>query len=505
MRAIGYVICGLALLAGVGEAEAATTVFSLNCTGAFGQLTTAILNNSWTSVSGSDVTVQPGDVIALDGICDDVVYPFFGVTISNHTYNVSSNTTPSLVAGDGIEGQVIVSHAQTAVTLIGITIEGQTGGSVPALDVDMQSQVSVANSSVTESTGPGIIVDRSSSATLTNTTVSHSGQAGVAGQDDGIEVVRGSSLILGALQANGSVDSTQAVTVSSNSGNGIVATGNSSLSIAGGSVTGNSEAQIFVAGGSSARIDGALVTSTTPPNLMPAALVGIGGAAILLTGGADVSGSTFATAAIIESLSSLVLNGSTVSTALASGEAIRAAESSNLISYGGNTIENTGASGIAIEIEENSAFLELLPSGTNTEPLKYYATQLAAGFTGTPATPSLAADTITGAGSIQIESNMELGTGATTSNWTGAITVAQNSSVRMDGGITVTGTVTITQASNGFFNTALGGQNIVSGGVSCPFAATAGARIAGPSKVLLSSGGASAVTIGNTSPDCQEF
>ena len=78
-------------------------------------------------------------------------------------------------------------------------------------------------------------------------------------------------------------------------------------------------------------------------------------------------------------------------------------------------------------------------------------------------------DTITGNGSVQIESNMELGTGGTTpSSWTGIITVAQNSSLRMDGGITVTGAVKLTQASNGFFNISNGGQNIVTGGVSCP-------------------------------------
>jgi hypothetical protein len=479
MKGLKYAIGGLALLAGLCDAADATTVFSLTCTGAFGQLSTAILNNAtWTSISGADATVQPGDVIALTGLCDDVVYPFFGLTITNHNYNVATDTTPSLVTTDGIEGQVVVSHAQSGVTLIGISIEGQSGVANPALTVDQQSQASVANSRVIDASGAGVLVERSSSLTLTNTTVSASGQAGVAGQNDGIDVVGASSLFLGGLLSSGSVDATQEVTVSGNPGNGIALVGNSSLSMAGGSVTGNSQAQIFASGGSSARIDGADITQTVTPTEMPAALVQIGGSAVLLTGGADVSGGAFADATSVASTSSLVLNGATVSTTLANANALHADTSSNIISYGGNTVQST--SGVAVEVLRGSSFAELVPTLANAGPVFNYATQIVPGFTGTPAQPTTGADHFTGTGTVEMQSDMEIGTGsATPSIWTGAITVQQNSSFRLDGGISITGGVSLIQGSNGFFNKSLGGTNSVA--VTCT--GTDSAHVAGPANV----------------------
>jgi hypothetical protein len=181
----------------------------------------------------------------------------------------------------------------------------------------------------------------------------------------------------------------------------------------------------------------------------------------------------------------ITLQGTTVTQSDANDATALIADGSTLLSLGGNTITNSASGGVAVSVSNASTFRE-----RNESAILF----------------PLTADAITGAGSAQIESNIELGTGGSTpSGWTGAITVAQNSSVRMDGGITVTGAVTITQGSNGFFNTADGGQNIVTGGVGCPWTDTAASRVAGNAKVLLSSGGASAVTIGVTSPDCLGF
>ena len=137
-------------------------------------------------------------------------------------------------------------------------------------------------------------------------------------------------------------------------------------------------------------------------------------------------------------------------------------DGSTVISAGGNTITNSGTGATAIQVANASTFHERTDAVVSTN----FAT---------------AADTITGGGIVQMQSNMELGTGATTpSTWTGAITVAQNSSFRMDGGMSISSSVTLGQGSNGFFNTAGGGSNTVTGTVKCTGSS---AHVAGPNSV----------------------
>ena len=67
--------------------------------------------------------------------------------------------------------------------------------------------------------------------------------------------------------------------------------------------------------------------------------------------------------------------------------------------------------------------------------------------------------------------------------WRGSIAVAQNSTFRMSGGASIGGSVKLSQASNGFFNTANGGANNVAGGVSCPWTTVPSAHLAGPTSI----------------------
>jgi hypothetical protein len=82
----------------------------------------------------------------------------------------------------------------------------------------------------------------------------------------------------------------------------------------------------------------------------------------------------------------------------------------------------------------------------------------------------VAADTISGAGSVQVQSSMDLGQGLISPGstpslvWTlsgsQTINVQQNSSFRLSGGTSISGgNVKIAQGSNGFFNTGAGGVN----------------------------------------------
>ncbi len=71
-------------------------------------------------------------------------------------------------------------------------------------------------------------------------------------------------------------------------------------------------------------------------------------------------------------------------------------------------------------------------------------------------------------------STVDLGTGIQNSSpsitWTtgaGSISVAQNSSLRLQGGVQINGAIVLGQGSNGFFVELAGGTNAVSGGVSC--------------------------------------
>ena len=141
--------------------------------------------------------------------------------------------------------------------------------------------------------------------------------------------------------------------------------------------------------------------------------------------------------------------------------ALEASGSSNVLLSGGNIVTNSAANATAIEIDHSSSLMHIA------------AAALTAEFAGVPATAASAADTITGAGLVQEQSSIDLGVGLVGGLaglvWTGSITVAQNSSFRLSGGVSISGSVALSQGSNGFFNLTKGGSNNVAGGVSCPW------------------------------------
>ncbi len=89
-----------------------------------------------------------------------------------------------------------------------------------------------------------------------------------------------------------------------------------------------------------------------------------------------------------------------------------------------------------------------------------------------------AVDTVTGNGVLQLQSTADLGAGLVSGNptlvWTtgaGGINVSQNSSLRFEGGVAITGQVILAQGSNGFVNSAKapGTPNTINGSIYCPF------------------------------------
>lgn len=221
---------------------------------------------------------------------------------------------------------------------------------------------------------------------------------------------------------------------------------------------------VFAAQNSAVFVDPDSAISTSGASTAGPVIVAIRSSSAALDG-ATVTGAPFATNdTILAALgSSVLLHGSTVTSEAFVAPTIQASANSSVVLAGGNTIEDT-VSGFALQVDHSSSLFE--NDGTLF------------GFTG-------AADSITGDGIVQVESSMQLGTGgATPSTWTGNIKVRQNSAFLMGGGMTVTGFVHLEQASNGFFNTANGGTNTVSGAVSCP--ATMGnsaSHVANPTQV----------------------
>jgi len=141
-------------------------------------------------------------------------------------------------------------------------------------------------------------------------------------------------------------------------------------------------------------------------------------------------------------------------------------------------------------------------------------------------------DSMSGSAFVQEQSQMDIGMGIVSGNpsltWSvpagNCILVQQNSSIRLSGGVTITGaapaacglnggavssTITIQQESNGFFNLAQGGLDEIDGGgsVSCVFAGMPNGHVTG--KANISPPSAQPVVIGSlsqaltaTSPGC---
>ena len=198
---------------------------------------------------------------------------------------------------------------------------------------------------------------------------------------------------------------------------------------------------------------------------------------------------------VVVSASSLVLVNATLANDTASYPTLAASGVSRLVLSGGNIIGNAAGGG---------ATAITLDHGIEPRPERGHRSCADDGRRAAWRRPGRRHDHRQRHGTDA--ERLQLGTGAATpSSWTGSIAVTQNSAFRMDGGMSISGAVTLQQGSNGFFDTDAGGLNVVTGGVECPCTANAASHISAPQKVLRSPSGPQAVTIGAVSPDCLTF
>jgi hypothetical protein len=443
MKRISILASCIAFALLIGGTSGSLALTPVNCSGTPGALVAAFV---------------PSGQFAISGTCVG------NITISGNGTLIQSGGSPGT-----INGAVGIANGTVNVVLNGITIDGTgvfnagitcgTGIAVNLVDVTIQNFI-----------GGGIYCD-------------NPGSIGVAGglitgnQSSGVLVYNGVSLNLSnaEITGNGVGPPASFCSVCVGRGSTLVASNANIHDNANGPAISVVRATADLLGGTVQSPSGAVA----PTIVVDSGKLGIANTTVT---GPGSSNAIFATpGAAVE------LQGATVSHADAVDATILIADGSTLLSLGGNTIRNSASGGSAITIENASTFHQRNESMLGT---------------------LLTADTITGSGIVQVQSNMELGTGASTpSAWTGSISVQQNSSFRMDGGMTISGLVQLAQASNGFFNVANGGKNVVAGGVTCTgTAAGAASHIAGPANVVTSSGGStSAVTIGTTPPACLGF
>jgi hypothetical protein len=294
---------------------------------------------------------------------------------------------------------------------------------------------------------------------------------------NGIEIITGSKAVLGA--DNGSLS----VLVEGNAGDGVTVDTGSSAVIQSAQINENANRQLAVLGASSAHVTGStasvsLQTCFTAPDTPCGNAVEVwSGSSLRIDNGATVSSvnsSGVLTSAILLEGSSTLLAASVQILSPSGPTTIEASDNSVIALAGGNSICSgtcgTGTTGTAITADRVSILMQVAPAQFGYAEI---------------------ADTIYGGGVMMLQSTADLGMGpigtgtAPSLAWTTGptgISASQNSSFRLEGGVSITGALSLAQASNGFFNLANGGTapNLVSGGVSCPFSAIPASHVSGP-------------------------
>ncbi len=445
----GVAICALTALAVPQAAHAAFT--SIRC-----DLTP-------TALGPAVAAANPGDTIQITGICQqDVTITTPGLTITNR-----SGPTGGLNASDGVQGQLEISGAT------GTIIDGVILGSFSAFSFgsskDMASlfahdgaAVTVNASDIENSPLLGVLAARSSKVEITSATspaiisANGNGTADTLPRDNGgIQARDNGTIILG------SSDGSQRVTVSNNPADAVAAYRNSSIVIYAAGFTSNTARQVVAESASSAHLTLASTTIDSSSSSSDA-IAAVGTSTLQIDAGVSVTGGAGGHAISLQGGSALLLQGSNIGAFANGGPPVIEASSGSVVALaGGNTICSGRLSGsclpdggIALQIDHVGSLVQVS----------------AADFGYTPATES-----VFGGGIAVLQSTIDLGLGVISSNpsltWTtggAGISVVQNSSVRMNGGVTVTGTLVIGQASNGFFNRTKGGSNAVTS-ITCPF------------------------------------
>jgi hypothetical protein len=435
----------------------------------------------------------PGDTIKIGGTCtEDVTITTRQLTLVNHQDTESPN-------GDGVEGQLEIDGV-TGIQLLGLTL-GSTSATVTFSSASDQAQlyvhdgaeVTVQFSVVENSSLFGVLAARSSTVSVQNTTVTTNGSSTAPA---GIRASDGSTIILSAPNPNATVSE-----VSSSHGDGISMMSGSSLVVQDFSqIFNNSGRQISLLSGSAAHITGTRVdgNACTDPScsdgdcdsgygcINASACLSNCGASIDIEGGSSVrlDGTEEVVAlpgengVLAGEGSGLVTSGSLIAaTAVSSAVPVLQASYNSVIGLaGGNLICSNSCDsstiGTAIQIDHVSTLTQLSPA-----------------MFGYPS----AADQIFGNGSVQLQSTIDIGLGPSVAlTWTpetgtaatDEINVSQNSSFRLDGGVTINGKVSLGQGSNGFVNASNTGTNSVTEGIICPFTAIPASHLAFSSGTL---------------------
>ena len=242
------------------------------------------------------------------------------------------------------------------VTISGITLEGSSSdlGYQSVLSI-AGANVAIANAQIVNGWRNGIVVGGNGVATILDTALSGNGKAQVMGQCDGIRASDGARLFLGQLNADGTIDTSNVVTVEGSVGNGISVLAGSSLTLDGGTVEGSGGNEIFVSGASSASISGATIQQQQAPNVAEAYAVYVYQASkLVLAQSTWIDAGTFGGAALVGSASSLVLMNAELKNNTANYATLWASGVSHLVLSGGNIIDNQAGGGTAVTLDHGS-------------------------------------------------------------------------------------------------------------------------------------------------------
>jgi len=242
---------------------------------------------------------------------------------------------------------------------------------------------------------------------------------------------------------------------------GVLATGSCFVQVTGTTIQNNGGTALSVSSG--ATVQAFAGGSITVPNTAPAvSAVVVAGQSHVALDGVTVTGPSPGTNYTIAALqgASVFLHGSTISgdilpvTPAIPFAVIAAAGSSSIVLAGGNTISNTAP----IPLSCTGTTIASCPVAILVADGSSLIQSNGALFGQMPAV-----DTITGKGSIQTQSAIELaispetGVGLGGITWNGNIGVAQSSTFRADGdNVMINGTLILGQAANAIFNKATG-------------------------------------------------
>jgi hypothetical protein len=503
---------------GVGGAGTNPNTWAYRCTNtSFDNLDGALAGTAaWSSTTsgtaqsnGNKGQPLPGDIIEIVNAClGDVTISVDDLTLTNHNDMQSEGV-------DGFLGQVEFAGA-TGSMLRNLFVQGPasggfvrgtsnfTGAEVGIVYAHDGAAVTIQNATINPGPVPGIAVIAEASAAILDTTIAPIDTAYFRDADHGITVGDHSSVTLGL------ADGSHGVTIADNyNGYGIALSGNSSAEVFGSTISDNQAGQISASVGSAVHISASHLIES---EAFEPALVVTGGSSLTLdavAGGSptiDVE-NNMPGAVILAGLSRASLNNATISSRNTQQPTVEAAANSSIILAGGNTITNSAAGGVAIQVDHSSSLIH--------EP----ATQL--GFAAN------APETITGKGNILMQSSVDLGQGPIGNAygliWNGPIAVGQNSAIRLQSGVHVTGSVQISAASNGFLNCnnapgnncgAAGAANQIDGTIQCiemvggpnnPSAHVANPPLARPSAAAADLLGAGFAATSEASNTCLNF